>query len=294
MKILFALMGIALIVVSAFAGSAQAASCGDIWVDAGTARVEKGETAYAVVFVQNDSEEDFLVDYASVFDLSNNFKAEETGYAKTVPAFGSGFVNVKIEAYGFASAGRDEAFVEVKGHLQNGQSCSAGSKLLSAFPVIIEEKAAEAAFEEPGYAVPACTLFSLIVPESAEFEKSGTVPITIDNRTMDRATVTLSGPGLNVQPKVISVPRNTVYSERVSVSSVLPETALVYTIDALGCDSTKSTEIVATAIGEAEAGGSQGGILPDIASGLFLLGQAGAAIGIVVLAGIVLYLALRR
>jgi len=294
MKLMFALIGIVFIAFSAFLGSAQAAGCGDVWVDAGTVRVEKGSTAYAVAFVQNDSEEDFFVDFASVFDLSNNFRAEETGYAKNVPSFGRAFINVKIEAYDFAPAGKEEAFVEVKGHFQNMQSCSIGTKGLASFPVIIEEKAAEAAFGEQDFAVPGCTLFSLIAPERAEFEKSGTVPITIDNRTMDRATVRLSGPGLSIQPKVISVPRNTLYSERISVSSILPATSLVYTIEALGCNMEKSTGIIAAAAEEAVPEEGQNGTMPEIASGLFLLGQAGAVLGLAVLIGIALYLVLRR
>ena len=165
-----------------------------------------------------------------------------------------------------------------------------------AFPVIIEERQADDWEGQTGQAGlgNSCTHFSLIVPEQKEIGNSGTVPITIDNRTMERATVRLSGPGLTVQPKLISIPRNSLVSESISVSSALPETRLLYSIEALGCSATRATEITASAAGAQgqEAGQNQASeAIQAISTGFLVLGQAGGLLGLLVLAALVIYLA---
>ena len=97
--------------------------CKDIELNANTIRINQGETEYATVFLENNSDVDFLIDYASIFDSCSELKAEENGYEKRVPAFGSSYLNVKIEAYDYAKVGEYLAFVDVGGHFQSEKSC---------------------------------------------------------------------------------------------------------------------------------------------------------------------------
>lgn len=275
----------------------QEENCEEIYLNAGSIRVEKGRTGYATIFLENSSAEDFLIDYVSVFDSSPNFKAEENGYGKVVPAFGASYINVKVRAYDYGEPGEEEAFVEAKGHFQNEKNCRLFGGRIAAFPVIVEEKEVLPYSSGTDFSG-SCTFFSLIVPEAKTIGKAGTVDITIDNRTMERATVRLSGPGLTVQPLLISVPRHSLVSEKVSVSSVLQETSLVYSVEGLGCNTTKSTKIVSTDVAQEEGEEDMEQEEADramqaISTGFMVLGQAGAVLGLVVLAVLAVYLVVK-
>lgn len=276
--------------------------CDNVYVNAGTVTVEKGKTAYETIFIENSAGENFLVDYASIFDLSPNLKAEEAGYAKVVPAFGNSSINAKVRAYDYAEIGRDEAFVEVRGHFQNGESCSISGQGLSSFLINIKESKPETTIiGSAGFAAnnePVCSLVSLSVPASKDIGKSGTVPIVIDNRSMERINVRLSGPGITVEPQLISIPKKTLVNENVSVSSALSETTLVYSIESGNCNTTKSTRITAdTGEKNQEENQAQGDVkevLEALSTGFIVLGQTGAALGIFVIAAIIAYLILRH
>jgi len=276
-------------------GPSPERECDSIHLNAGAVRARIGETGFATVFIENNSPENFLIDYVSVFDSSPNFKAEEKGYGKLVPSFGSTFVNVAVRAYDYAKTGREQAFVEARGHFQNQQTCTIFGDSIASFPVVIEERAGQGPVQDNSQGN--CDLFSLHVPNNKEISKSGTIPITIDNRTMERASIRLSGPGLEVQPKLISIPRNSLVSENIRVSSKLAKTSLVYSIEALGCSRTKSTSIIARGIEEEqeeeEEEGQAEGIIEGISTGFFVLGQAGTALALILLAAAVIYLILR-
>lgn len=273
--------------VENYSGSGSSGSCGELFLNTSTIRVEQGKTVEARAYLENDSDEDFLIDYVEARDSSSGIRVEETGYEKRADAFGSAFINLEVEAYSYSETGSHDAEVEIRGHFQNGKSCSIlGSR--GEIPVIVEEKVP--VFEPVEQPVLDCTKISLIVPETAEIDGSGLIPITIDNRTMDRATVRLYGAGLTVQPNLISVPRYSTVSERVSVLSVLGETSLVYGINGLGCDSTQRTEIVNTAeTGQDEAGEA----IEALSSGFLVLGQAMAILGLVIIAGLIAYFVLK-
>ncbi len=270
-----------------------------------TVEVEKGKTGYATLFLENNTEENFLIDYVSVFDSSSNFEADESGYEKTVPAFGSSYINVKVRAYDYASLGDYEAFLEIAGHFQNGEQVHIFGDSLGVFPVEIVEKRVVVYTNPEPVQQETCSYFSLIVPNETDIDGSGTVPITIDNRSYGRATIRLYGAGLEVQPKLISVPKKTLITENVSVSTVLNSTNLVYSIEAPGCNMEKRTVISSTIAGQdsgeedneetgedGEKTGESQSILPLDATGFVALGQAGAVVGILVLAAAVIFLIL--
>ncbi len=281
-------------------GSNNTGTCSDIYLNAGTVNVEQGNTTYATIFLENDSDEDFLIDYISVFDSSSEFQAEENGYEKRIDAFDSSYINVKVRAYDYANTGDYEAFVDVKGHFQNGDDCHLSSGV-SAFHVEIEEDYSEPVSGSNNFEN--CKYFSLIVPDSQVIGNSGFVEVVIDNRSMERATVKFDGPGLTVEPQLISIPRNTLISRNVNVSSVLAETNLVYIIEALGCNRTEITKIVSTAVEQEPepqepAENNEGNeelneTLQGFSTGFVVLGQAGAALGLIALVGIALYLIFR-
>ncbi len=276
----------------------------EIVLIASTVQVKKGRTGYATLFLENNAEENFLIDYISVFDSSSNFEADESGYEKTVPAFGSSYINVKVKAYDYAALGDYEAFLEIAGHFQNGEQAHIFGDSLGAFHVeIVERRVVE--YAEPAPVLQeTCSYFSLIVPSETGIEGSGTIPITIDNRSYGRATIRLYGAGLEVQPKLISIPKKTLISENVLVSSVLNNTNLVYSIEAPGCNLEKRTLIISTT---AEQDSSKEGneetdegsdkanqsILPLDATGFVALGQAGAIVGILALVVAIIFLIFR-
>ncbi len=269
-----------------------------------TVKVEKGKTGYATLFLENNTGENFLIDYVNVFDSSSNFEADKSGYEKTVPAFGSSYINVKVRAYDYASLGDYEAFLEIAGHFQNGEQAHIFGDSLGAFNVeIIEKPIVKYTSPEPT-TQETCSYFSLNVPNETVINENGTVLITIDNKSYGRATIRLYGAGLEVQPKLISIPKKTLITENVDVSSVLNNTTLVYSIEAPGCNLEKRTVIISTTAGQdnGEEDSKETGngneetsqsILPLDATGFVALGQAGAVIGILALAAAVIFLILR-
>lgn len=286
-------------------GTTHYSSSRDIYFNSSTVRVEKGSTGTATLFIGNNSAENFSLDYVSVFDSSQNFSVETAGYERIVPAFGTAYVNVKAKAYDYAQAGKENAFIEARGHFQNGEIVEVFGDSLGVFQVEIVERQ-QHDYSDSGAYSGACPYVSLIVPSEKAIGGSGTVFITIDNRGLERVDVRLYGAGLAVQPKLISVPKKTLVSESVSVSSVLPETILVYSIGTAGCGLEKMTKIVSTAAeqqpaeqapdenNDGEEGASESGFPFGIDStGFVALGQAGAVLGMLVLAAAVIYLILR-
>ncbi len=269
--------------------------CDDVYLNASTVRVDRGTTAYATIYLENGTGQDFLIDYVSVFDSSSSIQAEENGYEKRIPAFGNSYVNVKVKAYSYAETGEEEAFVEARGHFQGESTCYLFDDEIAVFPVIVEEPTT---FEpEPVPSISGdCSKFSLIVPSVTTIGNTGSIPITIDNRTIERATVRIYGPGLTVQPLLISIPKNTLVSENIGISSALPETTIVYKIEALGCSQTKTGRVVAAGIEpepekpEPEEPAGQADVLDSLASGFFAVGQAAAILGFLVLVVLTLYL----
>ncbi len=270
--------------------------CSDIRLNSSTVRVEQGETVFRKIYLENDSDETFVVDFVSIFDSSKHFRAEESGYGKTVPGFGSAYINARIEAYENAELVKGDAFVEVRGHFQDRDSCQAFSQGIESFPVILEEKTDYGFKPEP---VPgSCSNFALIAPASKSIERDGTVSVTIDNRTAGRASVSLYGPGLVVEPRLVSVPKFTRVTENVYLSSVLPETTLFYSISALGCNRTESTAVLADLgqeQGEEEDDGpvEEEDFLNVVSSGLFVLGTGAAVIGLAIVIVLVAYIILK-
>jgi hypothetical protein len=283
--------------------------CQDIALDKHIVRAAQGETVYTTFQLRNFVRENFLVDYISIFDGSNNFKAEQNGYAKIVPASGSAFVNAKVQAYDFAVPGsRENAFVEVKGHFQNQESCSLSGNGLNTFEVIIEEKEA-ASFSEPAeFAQEECSLFSLIAPVSMKIDGNGSVPIVIVNKAYSRATILLYGPGLSITPSFISVAENSTISEDILVESKLPQSTLVFTVDTPLCKTEKRTVIInskaaASATPAAPAAqpvpinpvdGAIKGVQGAMAAGFAVLNQNLALVGLVILVAIILFFILKE
>ena len=309
---------------SSGSGTTHTSNNRGIYFDSGTVRVEKGGTGTATLFIGNNSAENFTVDYVTVFDSSQNFSVETAGYERVVPAFGTGYVNVKARAYDNALAGKGNAFIEIRGHFQNGEMIDVFGDSFGIFQVEIVERqqheedagnetglsaacpdvsliAPEHDYSDSGTYSGVCPGVSLIVPGEKAIGSSGSVFITIDNRSLQRVDVRLYGAGLTIQPKLISVPRKTLVSESVSVSSVLPETSLVYSIGAAGCSSTKATRIVSNVPeqppaenGENGEGSNEAGFPFGIDStGFAALGQAGAVLGLLVLAAAMIYLIFR-
>ncbi len=283
--------------------------CPDIALDKHIVRVAQGETVYTTFQLRNFARENFLVDYISIFDGSNNFKAEQNGYAKVVPASGSAFVNVKVQAHDFAVPGsRENAFVEVKGHFQNQESCSLSGNGLNTFEVIIEEKGAAAEPDTADFAAEECSLFSLITPVSMKIDGNGSVPIVIVNKAYSRATILLYGPGLTINPSFISVAENSTISEDILVESKLPQSTLVFTVDSPLCKTEKRTVIInskaaasATPVAPAEkpqpanpVDGTIKSVQGAIATGFAVLNQNLALVGLVILIAIILFFILKE
>jgi len=283
--------------------------CSDIALDKHIVRAAQGETVYTTFQLRNFARENFLVDYISIFDGSNNFKAEQNGYAKVVPAAGSAFVNAKVQAHDFAVPGsRENAFVEVKGHFQNQESCSLSGTGLNSFEVIIEEKGTTAEPATADFAAEECSLFSLIVPVSMKIDGNGSVPIVIVNKAYNRATILLYGPGLTINPSFISVAENSTISEDILVESKLPQSTLVFTVDSPLCKTEKRTVIInskaaasATPVAPAEkpqpanpADGAIKSVQGAIATGFAVLNQNLALVGLVILVAIILFFILKE
>ncbi len=279
--------------------------CPDIALDKHIVRVAQGETVYTTFQLRNFARENFLVDYISIFDGSNNFKAEQNGYAKVIPASGSAFVNVKVQAHDFAVPGRENAFVEVKGHFQNQESCSLSGNDLNTFEVIIEEKGTATESATADFTQDECSTFSLIAPVSMKIDGNGSVPIVIVNKAYSRATILLYGPSLSINPSFISVAENSTVSEGILVESKLPQSTLVFTVDSPLCKTEKRTVIINTKIAAPVApaekpvpinpvDGAIKSVQGAIAAGFAVLNQNLALVGLVILIAIILYFIIKK
>ncbi|MCX6798940.1 MAG: hypothetical protein NTW59_02465 [Candidatus Diapherotrites archaeon] len=189
------------------------AGCLDIGINSSTLAVAQGETANATFYIVNSGIENFYIDYVDAFDNSGNFTTETAGYDKLAKAGKTAAFTVKARAYDGAELGSEYAFIDVKGHFQNQESCYIDANGVEAFRVSIVNKApASGSFAPaPTPSTVACSSSgtSLSAPESQDVGANSNVPITINNTSGSRITIRLQGPGLTVNPSLISVPKYT-------------------------------------------------------------------------------------
>jgi len=271
--------------------------CGAISLDSGTVRVARGETANATFYVVNNGTENFLIDYIAVFDNSNNFIAESSGYGKVSEPRKPAVLNVKARAYSGAALGAENAYVEVRGRFQGGNICTISGSGINAFQVIIEEPQAGPG-GNAGLAPNACSGALVEAPASQAIAGKGIVSIAINNTTNGRIAVKLRGTGIVASPALISVPRHTRAAENVSVETALQQSTLVYRIEGTGCTIEKSTMIAnssfaapaGTAAPSNPAAQAVTGIGDALSAGFAVLGRHLSTVTLLAIALVLFYL----
>ena len=248
--------------------------CRDISLDSGVVRVARGETANATFYVTNNGTENFLIDYIAVFDNSNNFIAESSGYGKVSEPRNPAFLNVNVRAYNGAALGTENAYVEVRGRFQGGESCTISGSGINNFQVIIEEPAAAPGSGNAGLAPGNCSSAMVSAPVSQTIAGSGIVPVTINNTTYNRIAVRLQGTGITANPALISVPKQTKVTENVLVETSLQHSTLVYSIEGAGCTLEKATSISNTGFTAPNGNAAPGNPVTQAITGFIGFGNA--------------------
>jgi hypothetical protein len=248
----------------ALASFSYAESCSDIKLGTSTITVEKGRSATKNFALSNNASERFFVDYVSVFDESQNFRAESNGFDREVKAGGIGAIGVKVNAYSSAGAVKEKAFISIKGHFASGGICNLGETEKEFLVKVVEAETNNYQFEASeersenetgpayeGYSTPSlpyysdyCNGFVIRVPSTKTIQQSSTIALEIENNTPHRATVRLSGENIGVEPSLLSVPSG-FKSKDYKISVFAPESGtLYYEIETFNCMARKSTAIL--------------------------------------------------
>ncbi|HLD58124.1 MAG TPA: hypothetical protein VI977_00580 [archaeon] len=254
MKPKFVLLGLVLIFISfatqqAF-GTQLNPQCSDITVNTGTIRVEAGKTAIESFTITNSAGERFFIDSADAFDSSQNFSVQTNGYDRTILSQGTGIINVKATGGNYNEGRLESAYIELRGHFLGGKTCTLQDFGAKAFNVIVEQPVSgtQTYEKETNYFQnynSFCENINVLVPAEVSIGNSGSFDITIENYSDYRTTVRLSGNGLFVNPGLISVPRNSVITENIFVSTGLGQTELNYSVENPECSFAEKTGIIA-------------------------------------------------
>ncbi|MBU2100998.1 hypothetical protein KKB11_07245 [Candidatus Micrarchaeota archaeon] len=214
-------------------GSGSSASCSGIDVITETVNISQGETKTIEFSLENNESRRFYVDYVNVYDNDSKITSEETFYSSSIPANSKGTIRTRIKGL---NTGTATVYIEIRGHFDNGSTCSVNDIGKESFNVRIGTTSS---------GTDTCSDFVLDVPSSKSILGKEKIVLRIDNPLNKTGTIRISGTNLSVSPYTISIPKNSSFTETIEVELLEgKESYLVYNISLEGCTvRSKTTKI---------------------------------------------------
>ncbi|MBN1940597.1 MAG: hypothetical protein JW772_00280 [Candidatus Diapherotrites archaeon] len=195
-------------------------SCNEISINTYSVRVTAGNTVNIAFLVTNNSAERFFIDTANAYDNSTSFNVETDGYDREIRAGESGQINVSVKGRSYNEGIEEFGYIEFRGHFLGGNTCTLDDTTVQKFRVFVDKQ--EPIVSNPPVFEPNandCRDIDITVPETLNIEGNGNFDVTIDNRTDFRVNVRIFAENVNVNPTLISIPKNTKITENIAVTA---------------------------------------------------------------------------
>ncbi|MFH1224796.1 MAG: hypothetical protein V1676_03250 [Candidatus Diapherotrites archaeon] len=195
--------------------------------------VDAGESAYAEIYLKNNSALNFYVDSVQVEEYATEFSA--SGYVKDSVVLKGERARTGFWTYANEAKADDTGtiYITANGHFSSGISCAIKSNAVQVYMKGGKNNKTNAAanFSAAG--------FGFNFPEQAEIDNSrggiGYIELKIDNPFDSAAIITLAGEGVDVFPQTINIPRQTYAEKVVRISNLGRETGfVVYRVEVNG------------------------------------------------------------
>ena len=176
--------------------------------------------------VHNAIGEPFYIEKAEAYDEINGLMVNAYLWDKIINPSEDKTVKVNVEALDSSPSGVFDAYLKIRGHFLNGQTCTYDDIGAKKFNVDIKDVPTTAeAMDE------ACETFELNVPNTLQLSNgTNTFKVSVNNTLDDRLTVKLSGAGLTLYSDSYSIPANTKMDFTVYLSSDMNKTWLIYNV----------------------------------------------------------------
>lgn len=201
-------------------------NCNLIQVDAKPVYLEKGKTTTTTFVVHNATAEPFYLEKAEAYDEVSGLMTYAYYWDKIINPSENKSVKLEIESLNSSPSGVFDAYLKVRGHFLNGQTCTyddIGSKKVN---VEIKDVPTTEELQDE-----ACDTFELNVPNTLELsDGTNTFKVSVNNTLDERINVKLSGAGLTLYSDQYSVPANTKMDFTVYLASDLNKTWLIYNV----------------------------------------------------------------
>jgi len=201
-------------------------NCNLIQIDTQKVYLEKNKSSVATFLVHNATGEPFYLEKAEAYDEVSGLMTNAYLWDKIINPSENKTVKVNIDALDSAPAGVFDAYLKIRGHFLNGQTCTYDDIGAKKFSVEIKDvPTTEEVMTE------ACDTFELNVPNTLELSQgTNTFKVTVNNTLDERINVKLSGAGLTLYSDSYSVPENTKMDFTVYLASDLNKTWLIYNV----------------------------------------------------------------
>ncbi|MFH1664027.1 MAG: hypothetical protein ABH986_04450 [archaeon] len=207
-------------------------NCNGIDVITKTVELNKGETKDFDFTIENNENKKFYIENIRVYDNTTGIDSSARNYSSVVNANSTATMTASIKGI---NTGTSAAFIEIRGHFENGLSCSVNDIGRETFNVSVGE-------------TDSCSGFSLDVPTAKSIMGQEEITLKIDNPLNKTGTIKLSGTNLSISPYTIDVPANYSFSKTIKVELLEgTESYLVYNISMQGCNvKSKTTKITSS------------------------------------------------
>ncbi|GEM_PF-2715811 len=176
-------------------GESTSAECEDLAIESHSVSVNENDSVFETFFLRNSAARNFYIDAINVYDNDSGFAASALDFDKTAYRTGEkAAINFKAQAYDATSDYSGKAFVQVRGHYSNGQTCSYSSIGTKEFSVEVNTVASYS--PAPIQPLPAKKAVEIInYPSNVEFANNTFIAVTVKNNSVYAKSITLGFSG---------------------------------------------------------------------------------------------------
>jgi len=264
-------------------------NCNLIQVDTQKVYLEKDSSTTVTFVVHNATGEPFYLEKAEAYDEVSGLMTYAYLWDKIINPSEYKNIKLQVEALNSSPSGVFDAYVKVRGHFLNGQTCTYDDIGSKKFNVEIKDVPT---LEET--LTDNCDSFELTVPNTLELSKgTNTFKVFVNNTLDEKVTVKLSGAGLTLYSDSYSIPAKTSMDFTVYLSSDMNKTWVIYNVPSYCEFKAKKTLLLmkypanenqtAQDVNIVTASGDTGNINTGTTTGFSLLGSNGVIAGIIAL-----------
>lgn len=200
--------------------SSNNAYCNDIEVNTNSVFLDEDETKVVGFYLQNFSNRKFYVDKVDAFDYSSLIDSEAYSWPDSVESQDREDFFIEIEAL---NRGNASGFVEVRGHFNNGITCSFSDIGREEYDVFVDYASNgndgndNGNDGDSGSGQVNCNALTLNVPNEIEVIGDSFFDVSVNNTFNQSVVVNIASANINVNPGSLTFPANSYSTKTINV-----------------------------------------------------------------------------